>query len=88
MKFYIDIDNNDNWHKIISNKLDCIYFNLKTIVFYKSGKCYNIKNASYIRLHRGDKIFILNDKIYGNNKMFTKESWRRFTRELKLKTFL
>ncbi len=51
--------------------------------FIKNGKHHNPKNASYIK--NINKVFCLNDKIYGYHNEFTKQSWRRF---VKLQAFL
>ena len=86
MKFYRDMNNYDDyWNKIRNNKLNAIlldYYN--AVLFYKNGKENNTKNASYIA-KSGYKQFCLNDKDYGTNNDFTKESWRRF---VKLQAFL
>lgn len=60
------------------------YKQFRLNIFYNNGVLHNSKNAAYIR---GDiyKTFNLNDKIYGFQHSFTKESWRRFT---KLRDFL
>jgi hypothetical protein len=93
MKFYRDKDNNNNnWFKIVDNKLTAIYFNLYYLgrvpffytKFYKNGKLHNSKNSSCINCKCG-KEFCLNGVLYGYAFDFTKESWRRFC---KLKVFL
>ncbi len=53
-------------------------------MFYKNGMFHNAKNASNIILNR-QKSFWLNNKYYGNENTFTKQSWRRF---VKLQAFL
>ena len=86
MKFY----KYNNYHyahyyhdKIITNKLDCVYYHVKDFCFFKNGKQHNSKNAAYIC----DKYkeFYLNGTSYGNKDNFTKESWRKF---VKMKVFL
>jgi hypothetical protein len=83
MKFYI----NYNWSKIRPNKLTVIYSVNKYIWFFKEGKYHNNKNASYIN-YNGCKQFCLNDIFYGNQNDFTKKSWCKFARDLKLRAFL
>jgi hypothetical protein len=84
MKFYIDKFNSYYWGKIYYGKLISIYQStFKNILFYKYGIRHNIKNAAYI--NNVYKEFVLNDKYYGNQYTFTKESWRRF---VKLQAFL
>lgn len=79
---------NYNYNKIIENKLTAIYsLNLYHTEFFKDGKSHNTKNASNIH-NNGYKRFRLNNKYYGNNYNFTKHSWRKFVRELKLKVFI
>jgi hypothetical protein len=85
MKFYRDMNNYDDyWNKIFNNNLTAIYYNSFAIKFFKNGKENNTKNASYIA-KSGYKQFYLNDKCYGDDEDFTKESWRRF---VKLQAFL
>jgi hypothetical protein len=87
MKFYIEeATNSYYWRKILNNKLNAIYFS-KSVWFFKSGKHHNFKNAAYTSSNKY-KVFYLNGIHYGNEKKFTKQSWRKFVRELKLKTFL
>lgn len=87
MKFF---KYNNNWNKIISNKLTAIYgYNNKSaygqyVHFFLNGVFHNIKNASFIRSD-GYKIFSLNGKTYGYKNDFTKQSWRKF---VKLQIFL
>jgi len=84
MKFYKeDSVNFFYWDKIKNNKLTVIYFS-HNIWFFKNGKMYNNKNASFIRSD-GYKIFSLNGKTYGYKNDFTKQSWRKF---VKLQIFL
>jgi hypothetical protein len=84
MKFYKeDSVNFFYWDKIKNNKLSVIYFS-HNIWFFKNGKMYNNKNASYIRFD-GYKKFYLNNNFYGDNNDFTKKSWRKF---VKLQAFL
>jgi hypothetical protein len=93
MKFYRDNYSWCNYNFIkIENKLTAIYYhfyslNLYHIVFFKDGKNHNIKNASTIH-NNGFEEFCLNNKYYGNDYNFTKHSWRKFVRELKLKVFI
>jgi hypothetical protein len=86
MKFYRDNLKADfYWRNILDNRLTAIlsdYYN--AVLFFKNGKEYNDKNAAYIYGNKY-KQFCLNDKDYGTNNDFTKESWRRFS---KLQAFL
>ncbi len=89
MKFYIDKKNNDYWNKTKNNKLNIIYcffisINHCFVEFYKNGSLYNHKNAAFVKAD-GYKSFCLNNKLYGTQNDFTKESWRRF---VKLQAFL
>lgn len=81
MKFYKNKDDKyDFFDKIVVNELTAIleFFNTlfskhSYVSFYKSGKLHNDKNASFI----GDdycKQFCLNDKYFGNQYKFTKQS--------------
>jgi hypothetical protein len=83
MKFYIDKGSWNYWSKINDNKLDAIYYDIGSW-FFKNGELYNTKNAAY-KGNSGFKEFNLNGKVYGTEKDFTKESWRRF---VKLQAFL
>jgi hypothetical protein len=90
MKFYNDKENFDLWHKIkfdnltaILNTINTMNYNTKCVYFFKNGKWSNNKNAAYI--DGIYKQFRLNDNLYGNQKRFTKESWRRF---IKMQVFL
>jgi hypothetical protein len=85
MKFYRDINNYSFWNKIINNNLTAVYCRDNIIIFFKNGKQFNSKNAAYIDNDNGYKQFHLNNKLYGNNRDFTKESWRRF---VKLQAFI
>lgn len=85
MKFYRYIKSSKYLNKIYSNKLTAIYSKENSYVqFYKNGKDHNSKNASYICISRY-KEFWFNNKSYGTEKDFTKQTWRRF---VKLKVFL
>ncbi len=77
MKFYKDFDYCDN-------KLNAIYQGSDCILFYKNGKPHNIKAVAFIASN-GFKEYYLDGKFYGNQRKFTKESWRRF---VKLQVFL
>jgi Sec7-like guanine-nucleotide exchange factor len=82
MKFYKN--NNSDFlfdYKIKYYKLTCVGSNY--IRFYKNGIWHNPKNASYI-CNAGNKMFYLNDELYGYKDDFNKKSWRKFT---KLKVF-
>jgi hypothetical protein len=83
MKFYRDKYDNDFWYKIINNKLTSINCTYSSFAFFKNGLFHNTKNVAYIRY--GWKTFHLNGDYYGNNKDFTKQTWRKFS---KLKAFL
>jgi hypothetical protein len=80
MKFYRDF----NYNEVRMSKITAICSYYYSVVFYKNGKIHNTKNAAYIN-GLGYKQFVLNDKYYGVETNFTKESWRRF---VKLKVFL
>ena len=84
MKFYI----NYNWSKIRTDRLTVIYSTNKYILFFKDGKEHNKKNASYYSFNNNFKCYYLNNKPYGINNDFNKQSWRKFVRELKLRAFL
>jgi len=85
MKFYRNKENDFSyWILIRANKLTAIYHNYDYIAFFKNSKLHNDKNAAYIYGNKY-KQFCLNDKDYGTNNDFTKESWRRFS---KLQAFL
>jgi hypothetical protein len=85
MKFYKDQNKNDFYYYdiICFNNLDAIYYDNNYVIFLKNGLKHNIKNAAYT--NGKYKQFFLNDKCYGYEKDFTKESWRRF---VKLQAFL
>jgi hypothetical protein len=80
MKFY----RNFNYNEVRMSKIIAICSDYYGVVFYKNGKMHNTRNAAYIN-DLGYKQFVLNDKYYGVETNFTKESWRRF---VKLKVFL
>mgnify|MGYP007069468954 CR=1 FL=1 len=88
MKFYVDDKNYISYYNEISNnKLTAIYhYKSKNsyVQFFKNGMYHNPKNADYIN-NKGFKDFSLNNKFYGYDKDFTKQSWRRF---VKMKVFL
>jgi hypothetical protein len=84
MKFYNGTGNIYYWKLICDQKLTANYCNSISVTFYKNGQLHNAKNAAYIAFN-GCKQFILNNKHYGTNYTFTKESWRKF---IKLKAFL
>jgi hypothetical protein len=84
MKFYKDkVNKYYYWFKIINNKLTAIHYDRSTR-FMKNGIFHNNKNAAIIYCS-SYKEFSLNDKKYGNENTFTKQSWRRF---VKLQAFL
>ncbi len=92
MKFYVDHFKSFYLFKIKGDKLNAIYINLFTqkMQFFKSGLTNNEKDAAILYdvglgYKYGDKYFYLNDKFYGTEKDFTKQSWHRF---VKLKAFL
>ncbi len=88
MKFYKNKYNfNYNYLFItVNNKLTAIHSDYYAVRFYKNGKEHNSKNASYSKFRY--KEFCLNGKKYGYDYTFTKKSWRKFVRELKLQAFL
>jgi hypothetical protein len=88
MKFYKDTNNTFYLNKITINKLTCIYCDNIAIDFGKNGENHNARNAAYVNYNGVYKQFILNGKYYGNHTKFTKKSWRKFVRELKLQAFL
>ena len=57
------------------------------LFFFENGLEHNSKNAAYIGCFL-NKEFSLNGNYYGTHYKFTKESWRKFIRELKLQAFL
>ena len=84
MKFYMDKNNSFYYNKIKNNNLTCVYCDNIAVDFYKNGKYNNTKNAAYIT-YDGYKQFVLNNEVYGTEKDFTKQSWRKFA---KLQAFL
>ena len=60
-------------------KINAIYFDADVIAFYKDGLHHNSKNAAFIN-NKGFKYFYLNNKCYGFEYHFNKESWRRFVK--------
>jgi hypothetical protein len=87
MKFYRNTYNVNYWNKINKNKLSSIYIDYNFYIwFFKNGKLHNNKNAANINHYW--KGFWINNEYYGNDIHFTKKSWRKFARELKLKAFL
>jgi hypothetical protein len=81
MKFYRYVNSFNYWDKIKINNLTAIYKACDCIAFYKNGKFNNSKNASYIGpFPTGRKEFCLNGTIYGNQKDFTKQFWRKFVK--------
>jgi hypothetical protein len=85
MKFYFERKQFSNYFdRIIDNNLIAIYYDTSCIIFLKDGKEHNSKNVAYIADRY--KHFYLNGKFYGSQ--FTKKSWRKFVRELKLQAFL
>ena len=63
------------------NAFNYLYF----VQFIKNGKICNSKNSARIYTD-GYKYFYFYDKCYGFN--FTKSSWRKFVKSLKLQVFL
>jgi hypothetical protein len=92
MKFYIDKSDDMSelsyWNKIIFNKFNAIHYDEieESVRFFFNGKYSNTKNAAHINGNL--KGFWFKNKYYGYTNNFTKQSWRRFVRELKLKVFL
>ena len=91
MKFYKEKYYKSYYYNIIiGNDLNAIYFDERQfgdkiyydIVFFKNGCVHNPKNAIYFR---GNKEFYLNDEIYGYERNFNKQSWRKF---VKMEVFL
>ncbi len=74
MKFY----NKKKWSEIMKCKLTAIYRNNIYIAFFKNGKINNNKNAASVSFKY--KGFYLSGIHYGNNKDFTKQSWRKFAK--------
>lgn len=83
MKFYKDREYFGYYFDNIKiNKITAIYNDFGGVIFFKNGGVHNAKNAAYFG---GEyKQFRLNAKYYGDNKSFTKKSWRRFA---KMQTF-
>jgi hypothetical protein len=90
MKFYKRKDDYNYWAKILKYELNAIFYEpnetnkFSFIQYFKNGKYHNNKSADYIHSN-GSKYFSLNNKYYGDQTNFTKESWRRF---VKLQAFL
>jgi hypothetical protein len=85
MKFYRDYVNKFfNYWGITNNKLTAIH-HCYSVTFFKNGLKHNIKNAAYT--NGKYKQFFLNDKCYGYEKDFTKESWHIFAKDNILKPF-
>lgn len=84
MKFYRYVESAKYLNKIYSNKLTVYYRQSNAVIFYKNSHFCNLKNASYICIS-GYKEFWFNNKLYGTEKDFTKQTWRRFA---KLRAFL
>ena len=86
MKFYNGGKSYSGFYrnKIVKFKLNAIYCGYYYTRFFENGIRGNSKNASYIDKY-GNNHFCLNGIYYGNEKNFTKESWRRF---IKMKVFL
>ena len=72
------------WDIIVIERLTAIHNSFFMVRFYKNGRLHNSKNAAVINDY-GYREFRLNGNWYNLNKIFTKESWRRF---VKLQTFL
>jgi len=88
MKFFKLVKTTNYLNKIYINNLTAIYANnFSYVEFFKNGVGHNAKNASHISKN-GRKEFCLNGIYYGNEYDFTKQSWRKFVRELKLQAFL
>lgn len=88
MKFYREKNNSYFWDKIKDNKLTSIYQfifdnNKKCTHFFKNSVRTNSKNSAVIK-NDGTKKFMLNGIYYGDEKIFTKQSWRKF---IKLQVF-
>lgn len=88
MKFYRDKINSYFWHKIKDNKLTSVYQfkfdnNNECTHFFKNGVHTNAKNAAEIYFS-GYKTFYYNGIYCGYEKIFTKQSWRKF---IKLQVF-
>jgi len=87
MKFYNCKGNRNYLDKIEKYELTAIFYKTNKnfyIQFFKNGQYHNSKNADYID-SKGNRFFSLNYKFYGDEKTFTKHSWRKF---VKLKAFL
>jgi hypothetical protein len=81
MKFY----KCKNLIKIFDFNLTAVYCNYSYIQFFKNGMYHNSKNASNVISINAHKYFYLNNKRYGFNDNFTKESWRKFAKMLVFK---
>ncbi len=88
MKFYKEKSTFDAvfFNKIFNFNLSAIYCDSSYCEFFKNGQIHNYKNASIIDFKF--KKYFLNNKYYGCEYEFTKKSWRKFVRELKLQAFL
>jgi hypothetical protein len=89
MKFYKNKFNNDFdinlfFDKILAKKLTFIYSG-DNVSFFKNGESHNDRNASLIISKNTYKAFKLNGEFYGDEKNFTKQSWRKF---VKMQVFL
>lgn len=81
MKFYLGKINTSYLAKISANKLCAIFTNIffNVVTFFKKGERHNTKNAAIFNKN-GNKGFYLNNKCYGNEYHFNKQSWRRFVK--------
>jgi hypothetical protein len=80
MKFYIEKNNTNYFNNIfIGIKVNAVYcYENKYIHFFKNGLRHNSKNAAFT--DKVYKSFYLNNKCYGDQNTFTKQSWRRFAK--------
>ncbi len=97
MKFY---KNNNYIEKIKINKLNAVYISytiisnvyVYNIKFFKDGILGNYKNSAFVCYNKKNNKFYeqfwINSCFYGDSQMFSKTTWRNFSKSLKLKAFL
>jgi hypothetical protein len=64
------------YSSIKDNKLNAIFQNYN-VIFFKNGLKHNDKNKAVVSPGKIG-VFCLNNKCYGYEDNFTKQSWRRF----------
>lgn len=86
MKFYKhNVQKGILQHNLILNKITAVYTNNFFTIFYVNGVPHNIENAAMVSKQRS--IFYLNGMRIGTKEDFSKDTWKKFAKNINFINF-